>query len=85
MLHDPLGVASNSRDGLAIWGNRFFGPSSVTQAALPSILKTPAAWFDEDVDKLKTNADIVESTVASIPGLSCSRPGVALYVLVRID
>lgn len=52
-LHDPLGVADAVKDGIQVWANRFFGPSSISQAALPKILATPAVWFDEVNSKIK--------------------------------
>jgi tyrosine aminotransferase len=52
-LHDPLGVANAVKEGLAIWGNRFFGPSSIAQAALPAILETPGEWHDAVIAKIK--------------------------------
>lgn len=52
-LHDPLGVAGAIKDGMAVWANRFFGPSSLSQAALPDILDTPAEWHQEVLDKVK--------------------------------
>lgn len=53
LLHDPLGVAGEIKDGMATWGNRFFGPSSLVQAALPAILATGPEWFDEVLAKVQ--------------------------------
>lgn len=52
-LHDPLHVADSVKEGMAVWANRFFGPSSVAQAALPAILETPAEWHNEVLAKIK--------------------------------
>ncbi|KAI9635759.1 pyridoxal phosphate-dependent transferase [Dioszegia hungarica] len=84
-LHDPLGVAGPIREGLAVWANRYFGPSSLTQAALPEILLTPDAWHAEVLAKVKLNAEIMTSSINQIPGISCVAPTGALYMLVRID
>jgi tyrosine aminotransferase len=84
-LHDPINVASSIRDGLAVWSNRFFGPNSLVQAALPAILETPAEWFEDVLAKVRANAEIVQAALSSIPGLSCSKPQGSLYLLVRID
>lgn len=53
MLHDPLGVAGEISEGMALWGNRFFGPSSIAQAALPAILNTSVEWHNEVIEKVK--------------------------------
>lgn len=84
-LHDPLGVASDIRDGLTVWGNRFFGPNSMVQAALPEILQTPAQWFDEVTEKIRVNAEIVTSGLRDIDGLRANMPKGAMYMLIRIE
>lgn len=84
-LHDPLGVASSLRDGTGVWADRFFGPNSLVQAALPEILNTGAEWFDEVLLKLETNALLLHRAINSIPGLSCTLSEGAMYMLVRID
>ncbi|RSH95405.1 hypothetical protein EHS25_000492 [Saitozyma podzolica] len=84
-LHDPLHVAGSVKEGMAVWANRFFGPSSVAQAALPAILETPAEWHNEVLAKIKLNAEIMHEAIKRIPGLSCTPPAGALYMLVRID
>ena len=38
---------------MVTWSNRFMGPSSVVQAALPRILETSKEWFDEVMDLVK--------------------------------
>lgn len=55
-LHDPLGVAGLIKEGLAVWANRYFGPSSLSQAALPEILATPAEWHAEVLAKIKVRS-----------------------------
>lgn len=58
MLHDPLGVAGEISEGMALWGNRFFGPSSIAQAALPAILNTSEEWHNEVIEKVKVRHTI---------------------------
>ncbi|KAL7421191.1 hypothetical protein Q5752_004076 [Cryptotrichosporon argae] len=85
-LHDPAGRAGAVRAGLHTWANRFFGPSSVDQHALPAILlDTPDSWFADVVKKVQRNAEITYDVVIATPGLSCVRPEGALYVFVKID
>jgi tyrosine aminotransferase len=86
-LHDPLGVASALQDGMAVWGNRFMGPNGLVQAALPGILSTPKEWFETVNAKIKTNADLMHAAINSdgLPGLTCTYPTGALYMLVRLD
>ncbi|ORY29170.1 pyridoxal phosphate-dependent transferase [Naematelia encephala] len=84
-LHDPLGVAAPIKEGLGVWANRFFGPCSLTQASLPDILQTESQWFDDVLAKVRANADVIYSAINETPGLSCSKPEGALYILVRID
>ncbi|WVQ81543.1 tyrosine aminotransferase [Cryptococcus sp. DSM 104549] len=84
-LHDPLGVATNIKRGLAVWGNRFFGPSSLVQAALPELLATGSEWFDEVTAKIQMNATIMHSAINSSPGLRSTFPTGALYMLVGIN
>ncbi len=55
-LHDPLEVAGDIKDGLYVWGNRFMGPNSLVQAALPAILDTPAEWFEEVTKKVQVSS-----------------------------
>lgn len=84
-LHDPLGVAGAIKEGMVVWGNRFFGPSSIVQAALPEILSTPAEYFDAVTAKVEENANIVHRGVETIEGLYTNMPAGALYMLVRIQ
>jgi tyrosine aminotransferase len=73
------------KEGMIVWGNRFFGPSSIVQAALPEILATPAEYFDAVTSKVKTNAEIVHGGVQTIEGLYTNMPAGALYMLIRIQ
>lgn len=84
-LHDPLGVAESVREGMVAWGNRFFGPSSITQAALPDILATGSEYFDAVTAKVETNARIVHGGVTDIDGLHTNMPAGALYMLIRVQ
>ncbi|OCF31343.1 tyrosine aminotransferase [Kwoniella heveanensis CBS 569] len=83
-VHDPLGVAIELKRGMAVWGNRFMGPNSLIQAALPTILATEAEWFNEVTDKIKTLAGIVYEGINDTPGLSCTAPQGAMYAFVKI-
>ncbi|WVQ93359.1 tyrosine aminotransferase [Kwoniella sp. CBS 9459] len=83
-IHDPLGVATDIKRGMAVWGNRFMGPNSLIQAALPTILATDAEWFDEVTEKIKALAGIVYEGINETPGLSCMAPEGAMYAFVKI-
>ncbi|WVF65713.1 tyrosine aminotransferase [Kwoniella sp. CBS 6097] len=83
-IHDPLGVAAELKHGMAIWGNRFMGPNSLIQAALPTILATEPEWFDEVTEKIKSLAEIVYEGISETPGLSCTAPQGAMYAFVKI-
>ncbi|RXK37135.1 tyrosine aminotransferase [Tremella mesenterica] len=84
-LHDPLCLATKVREGMHVWANRFMGPNSLVQAALPDILATPGSWFKVVMDKIQLNAHILTTAINTIPGLSCAAPSGALYMLVKID
>lgn len=84
-LHDPLGVAGAIREGLAVWANRFFGPSSLSQAALPMILAADDQWHADVLAKIKLNAEVISTAIDAIPGLSGVAPTGALYMLIKID
>lgn len=84
-LHDPLGVAEGIREGMIVWQNRFFGPSSITQAALPAILATSSEYFDAVTAKVEKNAQIVHGGTLFIPGLYTNEAAGALYMLIRIQ
>lgn len=84
-LHDPLNVADSVRTGMTVWGNRFFGPSSIVQSALPEILDTPGEWFDQVNLKIRNNASILQAAVNEVVGLHSNMPEGAMYMLVRID
>jgi tyrosine aminotransferase len=70
---------------MVVWGNRFFGPSSIVQAALPEILNTSADYFDAVVAKIEKNAKIVHGGTTAIEGLHTNMPAGALYMLIRLQ
>lgn len=70
---------------MAVWANRFFGPSSLTQAALPLILNADDQWHADVLAKVKLNAEIISGAINAIPGLSGVAPTGALYMLIKID
>ncbi|WWC97693.1 tyrosine aminotransferase [Kwoniella sp. B9012] len=84
-LHDPLGIASSIKNGMQCWGNRFMGPNSLIQAALPTILATEPEWYDEVINKIEALAKIVYQGVSDAPGLSTNCPSGAMYSFVKID
>ncbi|WVW79052.1 tyrosine aminotransferase [Kwoniella bestiolae CBS 10118] len=84
-LHDPLGVASSIKSGMQCWGNRFMGPNSLIQSALPSILATEPEWYDEVINKIELLAKIVYQGISDAPGLSTTFPSGAMYSFVKID
>lgn len=62
------------------------GPCSIIQKALPKILdETPDSWFREVVDKLENNAKTSFHHLTRIPGLYCTFPTAAMYLLLGID
>jgi tyrosine aminotransferase len=73
------------RLGMTVWGNRFFGPNSMIQAALPELLATSAEWFGTVNDKIRNNAEIIYDGVATVQGLHTNMPGGAMYMLIRVD
>ncbi|KAJ9106160.1 hypothetical protein QFC21_001303 [Naganishia friedmannii] len=85
-LHDPLNVAGAIRNGLHAWGNRFMGPNTLVQKSLKRILsETPDSWYDEVTRKLEYNAKLAHSKLTVIPGLYCTFPTAAMYLLLGID
>ncbi|WWC73240.1 tyrosine aminotransferase [Kwoniella pini CBS 10737] len=84
-LHDPLGVASSLKKGIQCWGNRFMGPNSLIQAALPTILATEPEWYDQVLSKIEVLAKIVHKGVSDAPGLSATFPSGAMYSFVKIE
>ncbi|WWC64177.1 tyrosine aminotransferase [Kwoniella dejecticola CBS 10117] len=84
-LHDPLGVATSVKKGIQCWGNRFMGPNSLIQAALPTILATEPEWYDEVINKIEALAKIVHKGVTDAPGLSAAFPSGAMYCFVKIE
>ena len=86
VLHDKSNHASAIRHALHCWGNRIMGPCSIIQKALPKILdETPDSWFREVVDKLENNAKTSFHQLSRIPGLYCTFPTAAMYLLLGID
>ncbi|WWC91358.1 tyrosine aminotransferase [Kwoniella dendrophila CBS 6074] len=84
-LHDPLDVASSIRAGIQCWGNRFMGPNSLIQAALPTILATEPGWYDEVINKIELLAKIVYKGISDAPGLSTTFPQGAMYCFVKVE
>ncbi|WVR09183.1 tyrosine aminotransferase [Kwoniella sp. DSM 27419] len=83
-VHDPLGVATEIKRGMAVWGNRFMGPNSLIQNALPTILATEPAWFDAVTDKIQHLATALHEGIIAAPGLSANFPKGAMYTYVKI-
>ncbi|GHJ88241.1 hypothetical protein NliqN6_4643 [Naganishia liquefaciens] len=85
-LHDSLNVAGAIRNGLHAWGNRFMGPNTLVQKSLGRILsETPDSWYDEVTRKLEYNAQLAYSNLSIIPGLYCTFPTAAMYLLLGVD
>jgi tyrosine aminotransferase len=62
------------------------GPCSLIQKALPRILdETPESWFNEVVAKLENNAKTSYEMLTAIPGLYCTFPTAAMYLLLGVD
>ncbi|XP_054164367.1 tyrosine aminotransferase-like [Oppia nitens] len=74
------------RHGLNALAQRLVGPNSVTQGALPYILKnTPKSFFDSTIEFLHINATLAYDVLSQVPGLRPIMPSGAMYIMVSVD
>lgn len=86
IMSDPQNHAQSIREGLHIFANRILGPNTLIQKALPGILKgTDGDWFKGVLKKLEMNANTCYKTLSQVPGLYCTKPNAAMYLLLGID
>lgn len=86
LLHDPAHHADAIRHGLHCWGNRILGPCTLIQKALPRILdETPDSFYQEVTRRLEHNARTAYDRLVKIPGLKCTFPTAAMYLLLGFD
>jgi tyrosine aminotransferase len=87
LIHDPAGrfgfpLRTVLKDACAI----ALAPSSITQAAVPAILRdTPPAFYRAAMAVVEANARLVQERLDAIEGLRVVRPRGSLYVLVGVD
>ncbi|GAA5906558.1 hypothetical protein JCM8208_000479 [Rhodotorula glutinis] len=84
IVHDPLGVLSEVRQGLAKWAFRIQGPNSTMQRALPGILaNTPERFYLDTMAELKRTGEALFDRLERIPGLTPRRPQGAMYLICQ--
>jgi tyrosine aminotransferase len=87
LIHDPADrfsfpLRTVLKDACAI----ALAPSSITQAAVPAILRdTPPAFYRAAMAVVEANARLVQERLDAIEGLRVVRPRGSLYVLVGVD
>lgn len=87
LLHDPLklfgfNIAQVLKDACAT----SLAPSSITQAAVPIILRdTPRSFYDNALEVIEGNALLCAEALGKIEGLKVVRPRGSLYMLVGVE
>jgi tyrosine aminotransferase len=87
ILHDPANLfgfplAQVLKDASAL----SLAPSSITQAAVPTILRdTPQSFYEDALEVVEGSAHICEEELSKIEGLRVIRPRGSLYMLVGVD
>jgi len=85
-IHDPKNHLKDVRLGFNDLTTRILGPNSLVQAALTDIVEqTPQTYFDEIMQIISNNADIVFDCLSKLPGLNPRKPYGAMYMMVGID
>jgi tyrosine aminotransferase len=85
-IHDPKNHLQKVRQGFADLTTRILGPNSLVQGALPDILaNTPKEYYDDVMQILSENADIVYYKLKDLPGIKPIKPQGAMYLMVRLD
>ncbi|GAQ85880.1 tyrosine aminotransferase [Klebsormidium nitens] len=88
ILNDPIGVLTDSsfREAAVKMMQMLMGPATITQAAVPTILReTPAEFFDGTLRQLQAGADYCVERIARIRGLECpGRPHGSMFLMARL-
>ncbi|GAA6004078.1 uncharacterized protein JCM10292_005873 [Rhodotorula paludigena] len=86
IVHDPLGVMGEVRQGLSKWAFRIQGPNSTVQRALPGIFaNTPESFYTSTMDELKRVSTALYERLQRIPGLKPILPQGAMYLICGYD
>lgn len=82
IIHDPLNVMEDVRDGCARWAFRIQGPVSTVQRALPDMFaSTPEKFFVDTLSKLEDVSGKLFARLNKIPGLKPLLPQGAMYLV----
>lgn len=85
-IHDPKNHLMNIRSGFNDLTTRILGPNSLVQGALPQILaNTPQSYYEDVMNILSENAEIVYNKLSALPGIKPIKPSGAMYLMVRLD
>eukprot|EP00252_Welwitschia_mirabilis_P016091 TRINITY_DN3558_c0_g1_i2.p1 TRINITY_DN3558_c0_g1~~TRINITY_DN3558_c0_g1_i2.p1 ORF type:complete len:409 (-),score=70.46 TRINITY_DN3558_c0_g1_i2:326-1552(-) len=86
---DPNGILQRGRlpEAVEALMNIWSGPSTLIQAAVPSILKeTSEEFYKRTLDLLETAANICCDRIKKIEALSCySKPQGSMFIMVKIN
>ena len=93
MLHDPIGVLDDLRDGLQRLTTLIVGANTIVQQALPAVLDPePGSQDEADLKSshsnymrvLEENGLYTAQKLAGVPGIEPVTPQGAMYVMVQI-
>jgi len=83
VLHDRKEICGPKvRSALLKLTQRVLHPCTLVQAALPSLLKTPASFHNNTVKKLENAAHLIYDQLKTVPGLCPVKPQAAMYMMV---
>lgn len=86
---DPHGILKRGKiqEGVEMLMNITPGPTTIVQAAVPSILRdTSQEFFEQTLHLLETAADICYNRIQKINSLWChSRPKGSMFIMVKIN
>lgn len=86
IIHNHFGVLTDVKNGIVALSQKIVGPCSLVQGALPKILReTPEDYFVYTRNVIETNANIVDSILADVPGMRVVKPKGAMYMMVNIS
>ncbi|KAI9091884.1 pyridoxal phosphate-dependent transferase [Phlyctochytrium arcticum] len=85
LIHDRNNGFAQVRKGLNSLTQLILGPTSIIQAAIPEILKTPSSFLEKTMAQLEENAHMSRKLLTGIPGLKPVFPQGAMYLMVEID
>ncbi|KAM0745820.1 tyrosine aminotransferase [Meredithblackwellia eburnea MCA 4105] len=82
IVHDPLNVLAQVREGLVKWAVRIQGPNSTMQRALPKLLaETPESFFTDTMDTLSSVGKKLYERLEKIEGIEPQLPMGAMYLM----